>query len=124
MKVNDIVRFWLPNDGSGMLSNRCCGIEPQNDCFEIEFYLEKRRGIVRKKVKKSIIVQLFVNDGENRKFFHLIDLSRKAINCRINLVKDKLDWYGIPLDNFLLEQEIYSLDIMYNIEIIKEVECE
>lgn len=115
MKLNQRVKIWRACDDSDYASN-CFGAEPQNDWFDIQYYAEQIEAIIIQ-TKGSLLAQhVYKGMGGKELRGEVYDISKNGIKHRIEEVKERIEYYGIKLEDFF--ERISSLEDFYTIEVL------
>lgn len=111
-RIGDLVRVNTISDDSDYASN-CFGVEPQNDWFDVQVYVEEALGEI---VKKNTI-EIIYTDGRRSGIFY------KIVNGIIKSEVDKLlikkNQYSLKLSEIFEGSELKTMKDFKNIELLK-----
>ena len=91
LKKGDLVKFNVISDDSDFASN-CFGVEPQNDWYDVQVYVEEIFGEI---VKKNIIEHIYTDGTRSGVFYKIVNGVIKSEYDK--LINKKKIGFNIPL---------------------------
>ena len=91
-KKGDLVKFNVISDDSDFASN-CFGVEPQNDWFDIQVYVEEIFGEI---VKKNTIEHIYTNGTRSGVFYRIVN---GVIKSEYDKLINKKEQYKLKLSD-------------------------
>jgi hypothetical protein len=116
-RIGDLVRFNTISDDSDYASN-CFGVEPQNDWFDVQVYVEQAFGEI---VKKNTIEIIYRDGRRSGKFYKIVN---GIIKSEVDKLLIKKNQYNIKLSDIFGGGDLNTVKDFKNIELLKFIPLE